>query len=254
MATYDFSVFAGHNKSKNGVYDPGACYNGMEEAYFTKIIAAEVYNLLKDKFSVQYGENNYEDNLLTGHTIKGKFAVSIHLNASNGQGKGAECYVPLGESYFVIEQEILNGLAQLGLTNRGVKSRDYHTEAYSQRYGGIKSSGLDYYREIRQAWEKGISLTIIEVGFIDSNDINIIKANISKIAFIIASAIAKEYGKVLTPVEEEKPPINDSGANDKDTLFRVCVGSFADKNNAVIRMNELKKLGYTDTFIATYKK
>ena len=98
--------------------------------------------MLKDKFSVQYGENNYEDNLLTGHTIKGKFAVSIHLNASNGQGKGAECYVPLGESYFVIEQEILNGLAQLGLTNRGVKSREALTRTACLRGAFNTNSNL----------------------------------------------------------------------------------------------------------------
>lgn len=214
MANYDFSVFAGHNKSKSGAYDPGACYGGLEEAYFTKEIATQVYNLLKDKFVVQLGENNYTDNLLKGHNISKKFAISIHINA--GKGKGAEAYIPLNESYTVVEQNILNGLAELGLTNRGVKSRDYNTEKYYQRTNGIKIGGTDYYKEIREAWKQGISLTILEVGFIDSDDINIIKNNISKISFIIASSIAKEYGKVLEPISTKEPLKNDS-----DVFYRV---------------------------------
>ena len=247
MAQYDSFIFAGHGTSeKTGAYDPGATYGNTQEHIIAEKIALKAIEFLKGVgLNIHYDEQNYIDNDLVGNTYRLKFGFSIHINA--GKGRGAECYVPLGESYTVVEQNILNGLANIGLTNRGVKSREYNSEATFQRTNGVKMGGTDYYKEIREAWKLGISLTIVEVGFIDSADLTIIQNNIDAIAFSIANAIAKEDNKTLSNVAPEPTPTN-------DTFYRVICGSFANRDGAEKRKAELEKAGFNGVFLQVYKK
>lgn len=254
MANYDTFIFAGHGTSeKDGSYDPGAVSNGVREHDIAKKIATKATEYLtKNGYRVHLDEQNYIDNDVAGNTYRLKFGFSIHLNASNGQGRGAECYIPLNEGYCVVEQNILNDLATLGLVNRGIKSRNYYTEEYSQRYNGMKLSGTDYYKEIREAWKLGISLSILEVGFIDSADLTIVNNNIDKIAFFIARAIMQEDGKTLA--EDSKPTAPTTPAPSKPQVYyRVVCGSFENRDSAEKRKSELLKLGY-DSFLQVYEK
>ncbi len=89
--------------------------------------------------------------------------VSIHLNAANGNAYGAEIWVPnnngnatIGAHGQELGEKILPELLKLGLTGRGVKTRD-------------ESSGKDYYGISRYAKEFGMAGIIIEHAFIDNN-------------------------------------------------------------------------------------
>lgn len=251
MANYDLGIFVGHGTSeKTGKYDPGACANGYKEYELAKEIAADLREHLKASgLNVHFDENNYNDNDTAGNTYRLKFVFSFHLNA--GGGSGAEAIVPLNESYFNLEQKILNYLASIGLQNRGVKSRNYDTEAWSQRTTGIKLSGKDYYGEIRNAWNNGVSLSIIELGFIDNKkDLDIIIKNKKEISENIAKLICEYDNRTFkssnstatTPKEPEG-----------EIYYRVIAGSYKDINNAKNVQKTLAAKGFA-SFIEAYKK
>lgn len=255
MSNFDLFLFAGHGTSeKDNSYDSGAVNgNTHEHDLATKIRDKAIEYLKPLGYNIHIDEQNYKDNDTSGNSYRLKWGLSIHINA--GGGTGSEVLVPLGEKDFSIELNILGELAKLGLVSRGIKSRDYDTEATTIRANGVKAYGNDYYGEIRNAWKQGVSLTILEVGFIDnSKDLSIILNEIDKIAFIIASSIAKYDGKVLTPPNAPKPPVSPPSEIKGDIFYRVVCGSFQDKINALKRMEELKRAGFKDYFLDIYRK
>ena len=249
MATYDLALFKGHGKGNDGSFDCGATYNGITE-YDTvsKIVDVALKHLKSAGINVLTGEQNFKNKLLSGHTIKAKCAYSVHINA--GGGKRSETFVPLNEKYFTTERNIQAELAKLGLANGGVKSRDYNTGAVSMRSDGVKLSGTDYYKEIRDAWGMGISLTILEVGFIDSSDITIIRNNIDKIGLIIAQELAKLCDKTIPTPAPTPAPTPDPAPAPTGVKYRVVCGTYADKANAIAQQEKLKKAGF-DSFLVT---
>lgn len=245
MATYDIALFKGHGKGYDGSFDCGAV-NGNDTEYniVSQIVDVALGHLKSAGVNVLTGEQNYKNDLLAGHSVVSKCAYSVHINA--GGGSRSEAYVPLKEKFFDTEIAIQKELAKLGIPDGGVRSRDYDTERIVKRTAGTPLSGTDYYKEIRQAWSKGISLTILEVGFIDSGDKAIIKANIAKIGLIIAQQLAKLCGKTIsTPAPAPAPTTPSSGVK-----YRVVCGTFADKANAVAQQEKLKKAGF-DSFLIT---
>lgn len=246
---YDIAVFKGHGKYSGG-FDPGAVYGDYREYDIVSKIVDEAVSLLKGAgLRVLTGENNYSNYLLSGHTITSKCAYSVHAN--KGKGRRTELLVPKGEKYFNTEEAIGNGMKALGMPDYQIKSRDYDTEAFINRTNGVALSGSDYYGEIRDAWKRGISLTIFETGFMDSSDLSIITSKYKEIAFLMASELAKLCGKTISkPVAPTtpKPPTEVSGG-----FYRVIVGSFAEKENAIAQQNKLKKAGF-DSFLDFYKK
>lgn len=245
---YDIALFKGHGMY-GGTYDPGAVYKGYREQDIVSKIVDEAYRLLTNAgIRVLTGENNYQNKLLKGHTLKYKTAYTVHVNA--GGGRRTEFLVPKGESYFQTENVIGKGMVSLGIPAYQIKSRDYITENFVNRTDGIKLSGTDWYKEIREAWEQGISLTIFETGFIDSDDLKVLLDRTSEIAYILASQLAVLCDKSLTrpiaPVET-KPVTEPSGG-----IYRVIVGSFKEKSNATAQKEKLKKAGF-DSFLE-YKK
>lgn len=245
MATYDIALFKGHGKGNDGSFDCGAVGSGYREYdVVSQIVDVALKHLRGVGVNVLTGEQNYKNVLLAGHTITSKCAYSVHINA--GGGKRSETYVPLNEKYFATEKAIQAGLANIGITDGGVRSRDYHTEKVTMRTNGVKSSGTDYYKEIRDAWAKGVSLTILEVGFIDSSDIHIIAKNIDKIGLLLAQELAKLCGKTVpTPAPTPTPAPAPTG-----TKYRVVCGTYADKANAIAQQEKLKKAGFDSFLVA----
>lgn len=100
------------------------------------------------------------------------------------------------------------------------------------------STGKDYYGVLRGADSVGIKdRVLIEHGFHTNTktakwlcDEN----NLKKIAKVEAKVIADYYGIGKT---------NSSSNNTTQTLYRVIVGSYADKNNAIGMQEQLKKYG-----------
>ena len=242
---YDIFIFRGHG---NG--DCGAVGNGYTEEQVAQLLVNLLVKKLRSRdvnvHTNASNQNNYQNCCLSSY--KYKFGYSIHLNSAGSSASGIECYVPLGEKYLKLEEDILKQVSnKLNIPNRGVKSRNYNTEQVSFRVHGNPSSGTDYYKEIRDAWQKGISLTILEVGFINSNDVHKIIQHQEEITTMMANVILKELGK--------EPLINNDNTNSKPNTtnqqgikYQVVAGSFSSKENAQKQVETLKAKGI-DSFI-----
>lgn len=240
----DIFIFRGHG---NG--DCGAVGNGYTEEQVAQLIVNLLVKKLRSKgvnvHTNASNQNNYQNCCLTSY--KYKFGYSIHLNSAGSSASGIECYVPLGEKYLKLEEEMLKEISnKLSIPNRGVKSRNYHTEQISFRQNGSPSSGLDYYKEIREAWQKGISLTILELGFINSSDVHKIIQYQEEITTIIANVILKELGKET--IINNSTSSNTNTNTQQGVKYQVVAGSFSSKENAQKQVETLKAKGI-DSFI-----
>lgn len=242
---YDIFIFRGHG---NG--DCGAVGNGYTEEQVAQILVNLLVKKLRSRgvkvHTNASNQNNYQNCCLSQY--KYKFGYTFHLNSASASASGIEAYVPLNEKYLKLEEDILKQVSnKLGIPNRGVKSRNYNTEQISFRQNGTLSTGTDYYKEIREAWNRGISLTILEVGFINSNDVHKIIQYQEEITTIIANIILKELDK--------EPLINNDVTNSKPNTgtqqgikYQVVCGSFNSKANAQKQVEKLKVKGI-DSFI-----
>lgn len=251
---YNVGLFVGHGTSEvDGTFDSGAVSGSTREYDLANSIVNKAISLLNGTgLSIHKDEQNYKDNDTKGNSYSSKFVLSVHINA--GGGLGSEIFVPLNEKIFDTESEILNEMKKLGFNNRGIKSRDYDTEKVIIRQNGVKLSGKDYYKEIRDAWSNGISLSIFEVGFIDSSDVRKIQNNINEIAKIIAQAICNLCDVKLP--SEPSPPVQAKPETPKpsDGLIRVKidgvqVGAFKDIKNAVKVIEDAMLKGATEVTV-----
>lgn len=236
---YDIFIFRGHG---NG--DCGATGNGYTEEQVAQLIVNLLVKKLRSKgvnvHTNAANQNNYQSCCLSSY--KYKFGYSIHLNSASSSASGIECFVPLGEKYLKLEEKILYEISnKLIIPNRGIKSRNYNTEQISFRQNGTVSTGTDYYKEIRDAWSKGISLTIMELGFINSNDVHKIIQYQEEITTIMANIILKELDKETL--------INNTSTSNTNTTtkqgikYQVVAGSFNSKENAQKQVQKLKEKG-----------
>ena len=95
---------------------------------------------------------------------------------------------------------------------------------------------------------------LIELAFIDNiDDAKILAEKQDQLAKHIAKGICKYLGIEYKSDNEDKnteiPKINNT-----DTFYRVVCGSFSNRVYAEEKIEELKKLGINDAFIAVYKK
>lgn len=241
---YDIFIFRGHG---NG--DCGAVGNGYTEEQVAQLIVNLLVKKLRSKgvnvHTNASNQNNYQSCCLNSY--KYKFGYSIHLNSASASASGIEAYVPLGEKYLKLEEDILKQVSdKLNIPNRGVKSRNYNTEQISFRQNGSPSSGTDYYKEIREAWQKGISLTILELGFINSSDVHKIIQYQEEITTIIANVILKELGKET--IINNSTSSNTNTNTQQGVKYQVVTGSFNSKENAQKQVQKLKEKGI-DSFI-----
>lgn len=245
MAVYNSFIFAGHGLSEvTGAYDPGAVSQGAKESDLTRLFLEEAKKELQSNpaskhLVIHYDEQNFVDNDLNGNTYKTKCGISIHVNA--GGGTGTEIYVPCKEKTIKNDIELCSSISNLlGIKNRGVKSRISGSGNTVNRTNGTALNYTDYYKEIKQAWSLGISLSILEVGFIDSSDLQKMQSKAKEIGFEIAKYIAKCNGINLTnqqsSVTQSKPStttnviyrVRESWSNAKSQ-----VGAYKDLNNAI---------------------
>lgn len=205
----------------HGGTDSGAIGNGFREKDLNLSIALTCNKILVNHgvtvmMSRTTDENdNINDEIKECNTFKPDFAIDIHNNA--GGGDGAECfYHHNGGKGKTLAENVLAEIVKIGQNSRGTKTR-------------VNSSGKDYYAFIRETAAPAI---IVECAFIDNaNDIKILdtqdKQNAMGIA--IARGILRTLG---IPYKQT------------NKLYRVQVGAFELKSNAIILQNKLKSLGY----------
>ena len=212
----------------HGGTDSGAIGNGFSEKDLNLSIALACNDvLINHGITVLMSRTKDENDSITDeikecNSFKPDLAVDIHNNA--GGGDGAECfYHHAGGKGKTLAENILTEIVKTGQNSRGIKTR-------------TNSSGKDYYAFIRETSSPAI---IVECAFIDNaKDIEILDTPKKQTAMgvAIARGILRTLG---IPYQESTK------------LYRVQVGAYNIKNNAVILQNKLKSQGYNAFIVET---
>lgn len=205
----------------HGGTDSGAIGNGFKEKDLNLSIALACNEvLIKHGVAVLMSRNKDEsdsisDEIAECNKFKPDLAIDIHNNA--GGGDGAEVfYCHLGGTGKILANNILTEIIKTGQNSRGTKTR-------------VNSSGKDYYAFIR---ETAAPAVIVECAFVDnSKDIEILNTHEKQavMGIAIAKGILRTLG--IPFVKTTK-------------LYRVQVGAYELKSNAVITQNKLISQGY----------
>ena len=148
------------------------------------------------------------------------YFISIHLNsASNTSAKGCEVWLYDENSKLqTLANSLCNNLAtKMNTPNRGVK--------YSKKLAVLKNTKM--------------TALLIEIDFISNKEVeNYLRndKNLKNISDTISSTLLSFVNKSI---------INDG------VFYRVCIGSFNNKNNAVNLKNKAISKGFKDTYIYT---
>ena len=188
-------LIAGH-----GAGDPGACSNYGTEATETRRVLNEVnslfsgYDVTVDVYPTN--RNAYADignGCLQVNFADYDYVFEIHFNsAANTEATGVEIWATYAEQGITVEQAIVNKIAALGYSNRGVKREDF--------------------RVIRTAKNKGTSAALIETCFISNQgDMNRYNSNFTKVCNAMVEGIAEGFGinkkdGYVPPIAHPTPP------------------------------------------------
>lgn len=216
---------------KNGIFidlghggkDCGALGKKYNEANLVLEIGRELNNLL-EKTNIKYQFSRLTDIFLTlekrcelANKMKADIFLSIHINSSKRlEAQGTEAFVySLKNNKVAIDfaAAILNDITKLlNTNNRGVKE--------NSKFTVLKDTKM--------------SALILEVEFISNvKQEQVIKDNVKAIAKVIYENILSLYG-----VKEQD-----------EYLYKVCIGAFKNKDNAIKLKNEAMLKGFNDTYI-----
>lgn len=194
----------------HGGGDGGASGNGLLE----KDVNWSIANALKNELDTYTGVSavltrGQNDNPSlqaradTAKTIGADVFVSVHCNSTGyGTAYGAEVWAPNNSSYFneahtvgtELGNKILAQLTNLGLTNRGVKFRDWGADDGSGAGLYADGSMADYYGVIRNCRRYNIPSIIVEHAFIDNaGDASILASRQQELGIADATGIAQQY-------------------------------------------------------------
>lgn len=183
-------LIAGH-----GAGDPGAVSGSWKEADETRAIVSNLDTQLDGICNVDIypTERNAYADLKAGKLdvqwSNYNYVLEVHFNAfdgaaSDGKTKGVECYVTQAEPGTAVEEAICKNIASLGLTNRGVKRKNYDV--------------------IQAARSAGVSSALLEVCFLDDpDDMEIYQNNKAAVATAIAAGIVSGFGIQAQPPAPE---------------------------------------------------
>lgn len=182
--------------SGHGAGDPGATGNGKREADETRKVTAALHKILSKYCSVSTypsDRNAFEDYkngtlAAVAQFQKYDYVLEVHFNAisnspSDGKTKGVEAYVPTTTTDTSLEQSICAAVSKCGLTNRGVKLKNWSV--------------------IARAKQSGVPSSLLEVCFIDDpDDMSVYLNKFNAIVDSIASSIVNHFH-----LNEEEPDV-----------------------------------------------
>ena len=217
----------GHTLSGEGTGSQGC---GYKEQNLTRELGKIVIEMLKKEGHTVYdctvdkSSNNAQqliDRVNKANKQPLDLFVSIHFNAcvndvkGDGRTTGTEVLLhSMSSKAKPYAERIVKKIANVGLKNRGVKTHN----AYVLKH--TKAPAL-----------------LIETCFIDDrDDMNVYLKNPRKVAKAIVEGI---LDKTITDIVEMP----------KTGFYRVLVGSYKDKNNAIKRQEELKSKGIEASLI-----
>lgn len=127
--------------SGHGADDPGACSNYGIERDETRRVVNRLKQLLANYMTVTVypqDRNCYAD--VVNGTVQVNmsafdYVFEVHFNSGVPEAHGTEIWVTPQEDSTKVEQGIVNKVAALGFTNRGVKSEQFAVISYAKRQG-----------------------------------------------------------------------------------------------------------------------
>lgn len=193
----------------HGGKDSGAVGNGLYEKNLTLSIGQHMYNELRTYSKVipymTRTNDTYvglKERVQKAVAAQADVFVSIHINSAVAGARGAEVWVPNNSSYYKSETadkgralgaKILKQLTNLGLKDRGVKTRN--SESGNKYPDG---SIADYYTVINECRLNKIPAIIVEHAFIsDAGDaIAYLHSDTArkKLGIADATGVAQQYG------------------------------------------------------------
>ena len=219
-------LIAGH-----GGKDPGACSSYGTEATETRRVvnqlkanllcynnvSVDVYNTSRDCYTdcgngkLQVSFSNYN------------YVFEVHFNSATAAAKGTEIFVTRSESGTTVEQAVVNKIAALGFTNRGVKRSNF--------------------RVIARAKSAGVSSALLEVCFISNkDDMSRYNSKFQQVCDAISSGIAEGFKLTRKSTAQSNPVIESAQTTTQtpaaSTLYRVKttdgkqLGAFKSLDNA----------------------
>ena len=205
----------------HGGKDSGAIGNGFREKDLNLSIALACNDvLIRHGVTVLMSRTKDEEDSISNeiaecNAFKPDFAIDIHNNA--GGGDGAECfYCHLSGKGKTLAENVLSEICKVGQNSRGAKTR-------------VNSYGKDYYAFIRETVAPAV---IVECAFIDNpEDIQILNTDKKQVA--MGTAIAKGILSTLGI-----PFVDNS------TIYRVQVGAYGNKDNALVTQSLLHNYGF----------
>ena len=155
--------------------------------------------------------------------------ISLHANAfSSDTARGTETYIAKNASTTsknfakVLNDNIVNTMKQL---DSSAKDRGVKTENFTVIYKAAMPSVL------------------VEYGFYTNlNDLKILKNNRNELVEATVKAICEYFGVTYKVSTSE------------NTFYRVVVGSYSKRENALAQIEALKAKGVNNAFIDVYKK
>ena len=210
----------------HGGSDPGAVANNTKEKDLNLSIALACRDVLeRHGVSVKMSRTKDENDPLSEeikecNAYGPDLAVEIHNNAGGGDG-GEVFYSHLGGKGKTLAENILAEIVKVGQNSRGIKTR-------------VNSQGKDYYGFIRQT---SCPAVIVECAFVDNaTDLKILatEGDRQKMGEAIAKGVLKTMGVAVQ--------------SEKASLYRVQVGAYLYKENAVAMQKKIKAVGF-DAFI-----
>jgi N-acetylmuramoyl-L-alanine amidase len=232
---------AGHGFNTPGKRSP----NGMREYEFTRAVAEYAKNSLGNyqNITVYFAHSDERDVPLKERTDKANQLnvdayVAIHANAygsSWNTANGIETYVfptKPKEAYELAQMIQKNLVISTGLTDRGVKTADFHV--------------------LR---ESHMTAVLTECGFMtNEREAELMLSDMYRktCAEAIVKALANQFKLKLkadpgtnSPSSNNATPLLPSKPANRIGLYKVQVGAFKNKKNADDLANVLKKLGYS---------
>ena len=153
--------------------------------------------------------------------------ISLHANAySNESARGTETYIAKNASTTSKDfAKVLNDNIVKAMKNIDPASKDR----------GVKTENFTV------IYKASMPSVLVEYGFYSNlDDLKILKNNKNELVEATVKAICSYFG---VNYKEKVDPVIDGN------LYAVCVGAYKDKNKANNIVEELKRKGYTSTYL-----
>lgn len=210
----------------HGGSDPGAVgQNKTHEADIVLDIGKELNELLKG-YDIEVKFTRLSDEYLSlyerariANLFNADYFLSIHINsASDKSVRGVEVW------QYSDKNENINKFSK-GLCND------------VSNFFNVRNRGLKFSKELSVLKNTKMPAALIEIDFISNimAEKNLrVRENIKAIALVIRTNLLKLFGLEV---------------NENEVLYRVCIGAYRDKNNAINQVKLAKNKGFKDAYM-----